>query len=258
MSGALIKSGNLTLNSNTTIVSGGLSVTGGHLSSYGINSIAGGVSITGGSFVDSGSSSILSGGLTVNGGVFTENGLMTVDSVILTNGTMNGTGTVSGSSFMMANGSVSDSLSGLGSLTKSGVGTLFLSGVNNFAGNSLFDGGLTVLSGFISNTATTTVGSLNSNVSLILSNGVLMDSTGYIGLSSTSSNDQVVISGTGAMWTNTGPITVGNLGAGILTIANSGTLKATSLNIAYQIGSAGTINLGTFGGSDRNVIHSAF
>jgi T5SS/PEP-CTERM-associated repeat protein len=80
---------------------------------------------------------------------------------------------------------------------------------------------------------------------LILSNGArLVSGTAAIGFSSSSTNNSVVIAGTGSEWTNSGTLSVGRLGAGSLTL-NGGTLHAGQLLLTNGSRSQFTFNGGT-------------
>jgi len=102
------------------------------------------------------------------------------------------------------------------------------------------------------------VGEDGSSNSMVISNGAVVANGefnygGVIGQDSDSSNNSVLVTGAGSVWTNSGDLTVGYSGAGTLTIASGGTVAASNIVIASQSGSVGTINLGTPGGSDSNV-----
>ena len=61
----------------------------------------------------------------------------------------------------------------------------------------------------------------------------------------------MVVTGANSTWTNTGSLSVGYFGSGnSLTVANGGSVSATSLRIADQTDSSGTLNIGSYGGSD--------
>ena len=109
------------------------------------------------------------------------------------------------------------------------------------------------------NTATLSVGLNGSSNSLVISNGATVNNqVGYIGHFTGSSNNSVLVTGTNSTWTNNGNsyedsgfLYVGYQGSGnSLTVANGGSVSATSLRIAYQTDSSGTLNIGSLGGSD--------
>jgi T5SS/PEP-CTERM-associated repeat protein/autotransporter-associated beta strand protein len=76
-------------------------------------------------------------------------------------------------------------------------------------------------------------------------------SNSYIGYTNTSSNNSVLVTGTDSLWTNSGGLVVGNSGSGnSLTIADGGTVAASSIVIAQNAGSSGTLNIGRFGTND--------
>jgi len=108
------------------------------------------------------------------------------------------------------------------------------------------------------NSGDLTIGYDGSSNSMVISNGAVVANGefnygGVIGQDSDSSNNSVLVTGAGSVWTNSGDLTVGYSGAGTLTIASGGTVAASNIVIASQSGSVGTINLGTPGGSDSNV-----
>ncbi|MEO8317881.1 MAG: autotransporter domain-containing protein [Bradyrhizobium sp.] len=58
------------------------------------------------------------------------------------------------------------------------------------------------------------------------------------------STGTVTVDGAGSTWTNSGSLTVGNLGSGTLTIRNGGVVSASGMSIADQAGSTGALNIG--------------
>jgi len=59
----------------------------------------------------------------------------------------------------------------------------------------------------------------------ILNGGVFSNGVGYIGYEATASNNSVLVSGTGSVWSNTSYLYIGNDGSGnSLTITNGGTV----------------------------------
>jgi len=96
------------------------------------------------------------------------------------------------------------------------------------------------------------VGGAGASNSMTISGGGNVTSTeGFIGRDIISSNNTVTVTGTNSTWTNNGTLYVGYQGSNnTLAVANSGTVTASSISIASQAGSGGTLNIGTFGGSD--------
>ncbi|MFZ0615531.1 MAG: hypothetical protein WAN16_03665, partial [Chthoniobacterales bacterium] len=91
----------------------------------------------------------------------------------------------------------------------------------------------------------------NSGNSMIISNGgSVADLQGYIGYTNGSSNNSVLVTGEGSIWSNGATLTVGHSGSGTLTVANGGTIKASGITIASNSGSIGTLNIGSLRGSD--------
>ena len=115
------------------------------------------------------------------------------------------------------------------------------------------------------------VGSAGSGASLqITSGGQLFSASGIIAYQQqlggyygtfASTNNSALVSGSGSMWSNSGALTIGYGGSGTLTVANSGSVVASSITIAslgfssnnpysYSYASFGTLNIGSLGGSD--------
>ncbi|WP_286612939.1 autotransporter outer membrane beta-barrel domain-containing protein [Variovorax jilinensis] len=80
---------------------------------------------------------------------------------------------------------------------------------------------------------------------LTVSDGATVTSAqGFVGRLAAGVGNAVVTGG-GSRWVNTGPdLTVGNGGAGTLTISEGGTVSAPATYLAYFPGSAGTLNIG--------------
>ena len=116
-------------------------------------------------------------------------------------------------------------------------------------------------------------GSLNlgngSGNSLVISKGAVVTSQNTeiglveadVGYTNASSNNSVLVTGAGSLWTNSGTIYVGyggrvgggGIGSGTLTIGTGATVAASNILIASQSNSEGTLNFGTPGGRDTNV-----
>lgn len=104
----------------------------------------------------------------------------------------------------------------------------------------------------LTNSTSLYVGYGGPSNSMVVSNGAqVVDSNGFIGFSNTSTNNSVLITGSGSSWSNSGKLTVGSAGSGTLTVANGGLVIALGgVTIASNSGSAGTMNIGSLGGSD--------
>jgi T5SS/PEP-CTERM-associated repeat protein/autotransporter-associated beta strand protein len=124
--------------------------------------------------------------------------------------------TLNGSS----NTTVSGNISGNGAITKSGTGTTTLSGSNTAASTTLNGGSLNV-TGSLHNSGNLAVGGSGSGNSLEIANGgVVSDAWGIIGYEEISSNNSVLVSGSGSRWNNNA-LWVGFYGSGgSLTISN--------------------------------------
>ena len=120
------------------------------------------------------------------------------------------------------------------------------------------------------------VGDSGSSNEMVVSNGALVTSVnGTIGKQVVSSNNSVIVSGvetqlwsrqfggsftletnnagrfTPSTWSNSGSLTIGGAGSGTLTVANGGVVSTLGgITIASQAGSAGTLNIGSLGGTD--------
>ena len=120
-----------------------------------------------------------------------------------------------------------------------GTGTTVLSGSNAFAGLVTVDGGQLFISGTLTNVGTLTVGKSNASVSMVISNAQVSDSNATVGLGSNSSNNTVMVTGQGALWSNTGILTVGDFGAGnSLIISNNGQVVSSDGVIGNQSSSS--------------------
>jgi T5SS/PEP-CTERM-associated repeat protein/autotransporter-associated beta strand protein len=99
------------------------------------------------------------------------------------------------------------------------------------------------------NTGDLFVGYYGSSNSLVISNGgTVANRDGFIGFYADSSNNSVLVTGTGSTWTNSGTLVVGVEGTGnTLTVAEGGTIAAANIVIAASNGSSGTLNVGRFG-----------
>lgn len=119
------------------------------------------------------------------------------------------------------------------------------------SGNSVL---VTGVGSIWNNSGNLLVGDSGSGNSLVITNGgQVSDSVGYIGQNLFSMNNSVLVTGPGSTWSNNADLYVGLEGGGTLTIGSGGKVIASSVSIAYYAGSVGTVNFGTYGGSDTNV-----
>jgi T5SS/PEP-CTERM-associated repeat protein len=93
---------------------------------------------------------------------------------------------------------------------------------------------------------------------MVVSNGgaVSVASNTIIGSTNagyTGSNNSVLVTGAGSLFSNGVSIVVGNSGGGTLTIGANGAVIAPIIYIAQSSNSTGTLNYGAFGGNDTNV-----
>ncbi|MFZ4716401.1 MAG: beta strand repeat-containing protein [Chthoniobacterales bacterium] len=111
---------------------------------------------------------------------------------------------------------------------------------------------VTGVGSLLTNSADLYVGNAGSGNSLVISNGGRVASgDGIIGNFADSSNNSVLVTGSGSTWSNSESLTVGVSGSGTLTVANGASVvAATGITIASQSGSSGTLNIGRFGTND--------
>jgi len=215
--------------SNSMVVSNGATVTNGQVNYGGVIGLNAGannnsVLVTG----SSGSAWNNVGNLTigydgsdnsmvVSGGAFVVNGMTDIQGVLLTNG---GTGVIGLNSASSNNG-----------VLVTGTGSTWIDGGDLFVGSSA------------------------SGNSLVISNGgtVMNWSVAYggvIGFNVGSSNNRVLVSGTGSTWNVKGNLMIGDAGSGNLAVANGGSAVASAIMVASAGGSSGALNIGSLGGSD--------
>jgi len=164
---------------------------------------------------------------------------------------------------------LTDTTNGPLGLVKVGANTLTITAANTYTGGTLVNGGYTngalVMTGAASNF---TVGATNSSSYLyVYWGGTLVDSNGYVASGATTpTGSTVLISDTDSLWTNSSSLSIisqSNGPAATVTIESGGTVAAPALFLATFDGSAGTINIGAYGGTnmygqlDRNVTLSA-
>ncbi len=214
-------------NANSLVISNGASVTGttGYVGfgGYSINPIgSSNTAIVTGSNGTS-SSWTLSGQLEVGYEGFS-------NSLIISNGA-----TVSANGIMIGQGDANSSAN-----------------ANN--NSILVTGSNSVLTASGSSTITIGTNVANTNSLVISNGGKVFGGTGVIG-SDASYGNFALVTGPGSLWSNSGSIYVGDKiysGNGTLTVAANGTVTTTNLYVAYGTGSSGTVNYGTYGGSDTN------
>jgi T5SS/PEP-CTERM-associated repeat protein len=86
--------------------------------------------------------------------------------------------------------------------------------------------------------------------SLVISNGgtVSVGLESQIGLIG---SETVLVTGANSLWTNSGALVVGASGSGhSFTVANGGTVAASSITLAQDADSSATLNIGALGGND--------
>jgi len=148
-----------------------------------------------------------------------------------------------------------------------GGGTLTLSGSNSLGGGSLGgntltngigglnSGGAPNLSVALVANGNLYVGSNSSGQTLNLTSGTNSFSNTYISYNTGDSNNQLNVTGTKTVLTNSANIFIGYSeygGSGTLTVANGGSVIAgEGIILASNGGSVGTLNIGSLGGNDR-------
>ena len=103
-----------------------------------------------------------------------------------------------------------------------------------------------------SNSRAVYIGHDGSNNSMIISDGgTVVNLTGVIGYNPNAQNSSVLVTGDNSLWRNGKTNYIGYQGSGTLTVANGGTVQALGgIIIASDVGSAGTLNIGSLGGND--------
>ena len=245
--GALTKAGTgTTVLSSSNSYSGGTTIRAGTLLFLNVSSLYGGNSslwtaaniIVGSNataaFVVGGASSFTTSNITTLLG-----NLTTVNSNGLQAGSFIGFDTTAGA-FTLTNNFSNSTGTGGGAigLSKLGTGTLTLSGSNSYSGATTVEGGQLYVTGSISNAAALTVGSNNSGIGMVISGGgTVQNAAGTIGYTTTSSNNSVLVTGVGSLWSNSAALLVGNQGSGnSLVISNGGKVA----NVSGEIGSSNT------------------
>jgi T5SS/PEP-CTERM-associated repeat protein len=224
--------------------------------------------------VDGGSLNVT--GSLQNTGDLTVGGTGSGNSLVITNG-----GTVANSFGFVGN----DASSSNNSVLVTGAGSLWTNSRPLYVGNSgsgnslvISNGGTVVVNSWSSigngaissnNSVLVTgagsrwtigevdVGYRGSGNSLVISNGgTVVAGNSFIGSGTASSNNSALVTGAGSLWTNSGTLIVGGsqffgaAGGNSLTVADGGSISATSLTIAASNTSTGTLNIGRFGTND--------
>jgi len=147
-----------------------------------------------------------------------------------------------GASVTVVGTSDSDYLS-LGETGASSGNTLTVSGASTLSVNVATNSSYGI---YIGDTA------YSSNNTMVVSAGGKVYSGGEsaIGYASGGLSNSALITGAGSLWTNNGVLDVGVAGQGILTVANGGTVAATTIRAAVDAGSTGVLNIGRLGAND--------
>ena len=235
---------------------GGLAKTGtGVLTLSGSNGYTGATTISGGTLALSGSGSISqSSGVTIaSGGTFDISGVTNFASVKDVNGVAGSAINLGARTLLVNVGGNTDTFAGTmsgtgGTLEKTGIGTLVLSGNNSYSGGTnLLGGTLSVSSGSALGTGPLAMG---TNTTLAITASATFNNNVALSILDPSFN---VSAGQTAVWN--GVLSNGNLAASALSLTGPGTLVLTAAN-TYTGGTtitAGTLQLGN-GGSGGSVV----
>lgn len=139
------------------------------------------------------------------------------------------------------------------SLTVSGSSTL--TGYNDYVGFGGNGNTLTITGNSLySNSGALYVGDGGTNNSVLVSGGskALIAGDIFISYSSGDASNSILVTGEGSTLSNAGSLYVGYAGSGSLTIASGGSVFTPNLVIDGP-STNGTVNIGTYGGSDTNI-----
>ena len=201
---------------NSLVISNGATVSSALSSSIGISGSNNSVTVTG-----AGSLFTNAGSLTV--GTYSQSYAAAANRLLVTNGS----GLFSDSAMI---GATTNSFGNIVTIT--GAGSFWTNSGALYVGNGGSGNMLTVSSG-----ATVAAGGGT--------NGTV------VGFGAGSSNNSVLVTGSGSLWTNSGVLYVGVAGSSnSLTIADGGTVAASGITIAASNTSSGTLNFGRFGTND--------
>ena len=134
------------------------------------------------------------------------------------------------------------------------IGIAALGGTLNFVGTNtltslLVNGGSSSFSGYTILQTDLSVGTSGSGTLTLNPGAIFVDQNGYIDEDPGSTG---TVSVNGSLWSNSGTVLVGNSGTGTLNILGSGVVVADAgVTIALNSSSVGTLNFGTFGGTDN-------
>jgi autotransporter-associated beta strand protein len=222
----------------------------GQLTLGGANTYTTGTTLTAGTLVLANNAALGTGAVTIIGGVLNLGGRTITNNVTLNGGSLTG-GTINLAQATLNAGTVTASLAGSASYTKSGAGVVTLSGNNTYAGNTIVNAG-TLVAGSNNAFSTGTV-TINAGAALEVASGVsLANNLTLVGSATIAGNAGTlsgVISGSGSM---------NKTGAGMLTLSGDNTftggsvIQAGTLKVDGVMASAVTVNSGArLGGVGR-------
>jgi T5SS/PEP-CTERM-associated repeat protein/autotransporter-associated beta strand protein len=95
------------------------------------------------------------------------------------------------------------------------------------------------------------IGSFGTGTLMIANGGRVIDITPLVTNigNGAGSHGTVTVTGAGSLWSDIAGFRIGNSGTGALTIADSGNVIASTVTVATNAGSTGTLNIGASGGS---------
>jgi T5SS/PEP-CTERM-associated repeat protein/autotransporter-associated beta strand protein len=204
-----------------------------------------------------------SGTLTIENGGRVFSGSSSIGNVSGPQGPGVGTVTVTGGAEWNTSGGLTVGNQGIGMLTVSDGGLVTSSGgiIGNSGPQGAGQGTVTVTGATGAGSRWFIFGSLgignvgSTGTLTIADGGAVSNVEGIIGVGPGGSQGTVTVTGAGSTWTNSASVTVGGSiggptgGTGTLTIADGGTVSASTVIVANGAGSTGTLNIGAAPGS---------
>ncbi len=207
----------------------------GNLVLRGVNTYSGGTNINAGTLSVSNDNNLGSGALVLNGGTFESQAATTYShnlNITALNGTIDTQSNIVG---------VSGIVSGVGALTKTGLGTLRLSGVNTYMGGTFINSGAIAVSddnalGDASSLLTLATSSLMLDANVAIARNIAITGQGSINTVANTVSLNGVISGSGSL---------AKQGSGTLTLSGNNTYTGGTIITEGNVAIATQSNLGT-------------